>query len=271
MLFFSIVIPTLNEEKNITKILEDISKQSFKDFEVLITDGNSLDATKEVVESYMKVIPHLKFISSPKRGICFQRNYGASKAGGKFLIFLDADVRISRKYLSEIYKTIQKNKVVFLTTYQLPDQKNQLDTYLAELANYTLEMLVLIKKQQAPGYNFVVDRELFHLVGGFDEEAVFCEDHELSIRLWKKKRVRLHIINQHLLKWSFRRLRKDGRLPIIYKYSVATLHMIVLGKITDLWFSYPMGGNYFKMMKKLPSKSILSTFKREIKKLIEFE
>ena len=53
------------------------------------------------------------------------------------------------------------------------------------------------------------------------------------------------MIRRHLLKWSFRRLRKDGRLPIITKYTLATVYVLLFGRIDHTFFNYPMGGLYF--------------------------
>jgi glycosyltransferase involved in cell wall biosynthesis len=242
---FSIIIPTLNEEKNLPVLLDDIKKQEFKNYEVVIVDGKSVDKTASVVESFQKQITNLYLITSKKRNICYQRNLGAQSSKGKYLIFLDADVQIYTNYLFAINKEIQRSSALFLTTYWLSDSRDAFDKLLAHIANHILEVLVLIGKQQATGYNFIVERELFFKAGMFDEKATFSEDHDLSIRILKQG-VTLTTIRKYLLKWSYRRLKKDGRLPIIFKYSLATLNMLIFGKITDKNFGYPMGGDYFK-------------------------
>ena len=74
---FSVIIPTLNEEKYVGVLLNSLEKQEFKDFEVLVVDGNSKDSTCKVVRAYTKSVPNFRLIKSPKRGVAYQRNYGA--------------------------------------------------------------------------------------------------------------------------------------------------------------------------------------------------
>lgn len=268
--FFSVVIPSLNEANTIGQILDDLVKQSYKQFEVIIVDGKSEDNTLQVVKKYNKKLD-ITIVKASRRNLCYQKNLGATHAKGKYLVFFDADISVHKNYLKEIYSVIKEYNSSFLTTYQLPDIDNSFDILLVEIANITLEMLSVIHKQMAPGYNLVVLRDLFIDLQGFDEEAVFSEDHELSIRIWKEKREKLKIIRKHLLRWSFRRLRKDGRLSVIYKYSLATFYMLFRGKITDNSFRYPMGGDYFISMNSQGKRKYLEKFKEEIKKLIDFD
>ena len=73
MVEVSVIIPTKNEERYIGKVLDHISNQSFKDFEVIVSDGNSSDGTKTIVESkipaFKKKGIDLIFISTKKKGV----------------------------------------------------------------------------------------------------------------------------------------------------------------------------------------------------------
>lgn len=241
--YFSVVIPTLNEEKYLPKLLNDLSKQTEKDFEVIVVDGRSDDQTVKKAKKFKNKLT-LRIIYSNKRNLCFQRNLGAEKSLGNYLIFMDADIGIYKNYLSVLKETINKNSYLFLTTYQLPDTNDQIDVFLSQMANYGLEILKIINKQMAPGYNFVIYKDIFIKIGGFNVKTTISEDHELSIRLLRSG-VRLNIVPRRLLRWSFRRFKKDGRLPIIVKYGFASLYTILFGKITDKKLSYQMGGQYF--------------------------
>lgn len=89
--FISIIIPALNEEKYIGKLLESIKKQDYKNFEVIIVDDHSEDKTIEVAKGFESQLP-LKIVQKEVRGISKSRNYGASLAKGEIILFLDADV-----------------------------------------------------------------------------------------------------------------------------------------------------------------------------------
>ena len=95
---FSICIPTLNEEKYIGGILGCLEKQTYKDFEVIVVDGNSKDKTKEEVLKFSGKYP-LSFIESPSvvfpsKGIMLQKK-------NDYLIFFDADVMIEDDFYNE--------------------------------------------------------------------------------------------------------------------------------------------------------------------------
>ncbi len=263
--FFSIVIPTLNEEKLLPKILLDLTKQKEQQFEVIVVDGKSEDQTVQKATRFEKKL-NLKIVSSEKRNLCYQRNLGAKKSQGDYLIFMDADIRLYKNYLSILKETIKKNSYLFLTTYQLPDTNDPIDVFLSQMANYGLEILKIMNKQMAPGYNFVVYKDIFIKIGGFNEKTTFSEDHELSIRLLKSG-VKVNIIPKKLLKWSFRRFKKDGHLPIVVKYGFAALYSMLFGEITDKNFGYQMGGGYFAGDSWKKDKNIETEVKKYLKKI----
>lgn len=88
---FSVIIPALNEEKFLPTLLDSLVRQTKKNFEVIVVDGKSKDQTVKVARLYSKKIAHLQVIVSSKANLPFQRNLGASKAQGDWLVFADAD------------------------------------------------------------------------------------------------------------------------------------------------------------------------------------
>ncbi|KKT87511.1 MAG: Cell wall biogenesis glycosyltransferase, partial [Candidatus Collierbacteria bacterium GW2011_GWD2_45_10] len=89
--FFSVIIPALNEEKYLPLLLADLAKQTTRDFEVIIIDGNSKDKTVAKAKLFKNKLPLLTILSSPVRNVSVQRNQGATKATGRYLLFNDAD------------------------------------------------------------------------------------------------------------------------------------------------------------------------------------
>src|SRR3990167_597945 len=93
--FFSIIIPTLNEELFVNKILGDLAKQKVKNFELIVVDGNSQDKTQQMILSYKKEMPITLLKMNPPN-LPLQKNLGAKQAKSPYLLFLDADMSASR-------------------------------------------------------------------------------------------------------------------------------------------------------------------------------
>jgi len=100
---FSVIIPTLNEEKYIPRLLSDLSVQNFTSFEVIVVDGSSDDKTLDRVSEKIGLFKEkgikLSILTTKRISAPYQRNAGAKKAKGEYIVFFDADVRISPLYL----------------------------------------------------------------------------------------------------------------------------------------------------------------------------
>ena len=84
--FFSVIIPTLNEEKYLPNLLDDLTKQKEENFEIIIVDGKSEDRTIDVAMKYKNKYL-IKTVVSQKRNLCYQRNFGAKNSVGEYLVF----------------------------------------------------------------------------------------------------------------------------------------------------------------------------------------
>ncbi len=94
----SIVIPTINEEKNINKTLNKISKiKEILDSEIIIVDDNSQDDTLKIVKSFNEKL-NVKIIQNKnKLGLGYALNKGFKFSKNNFVMFLDADLSIKKK------------------------------------------------------------------------------------------------------------------------------------------------------------------------------
>jgi glycosyltransferase involved in cell wall biosynthesis len=118
----TILIPARNEEKNIGNIINDISEQSHKNIEIIVIDDDSNDRTCEIVLKKSLTDNRIKLINSRltdnswlgKNHACYQ---GASSAKGKYLLFLDADVRLGKDAVSEVLGYLEKSRSVFLSVF----------------------------------------------------------------------------------------------------------------------------------------------------------
>ena len=264
--FFSIVIPTLNEEKFLPKLLTDLTKQNEKDYEVIVADGFSKDNTKECARSYKSQL-HLQFIQTLKKNVAAQRNYGAGKASGDYLIFLDADTRINPSFLKKVKAKIIKDKGLLFIPFLAPEKGDEEYRPLFDLGNLLVEFSHLLKRKFSLGGSFIIEKSFFHLIGGFDEKLFLAEDHELIQRAsqWGVNSRFLHDVK---IVFSLRRWKKEGNLNIIYKHIIATAYRLFGKEIKDKLFEYKMGGHgYLELKKRKNNEFFLLDYRKMLKKI----
>jgi len=259
--FFSIIIPTLNEEKFVPDLLEDIHQQVFKDNEVIIVDSQSEDQTKKVVQQ-SPLSPQLYEVK--ERNVSYQRNFGANKARGQYLVFLDADARINRYFLKNLYQIIQKKKgLIFIPSHLIRKHDPQYQA-IFNLVNLIIEVSQNLNKPISSGGSMICEKNFFQLIGGFEKDLFLCEDHHLvqKARLWGVKAV---FMNKIKVVFNLRRIKKEGELLTFYKIIRSTAHMLLKGQVKEKIFDYQMGGlRYGKTEKKTSIEAELDFYFKKI-------
>ncbi len=99
----SIIVPCYNVEKYVEKCIDSILSNTYQDFECILIDDCSTDATLEKIEQY-QYDPRIRIIKKANnQGQSAARNDGIAAANGEFLFFIDADDWISSDCLQYIY------------------------------------------------------------------------------------------------------------------------------------------------------------------------
>lgn len=108
----SIIIPTYNVEKYIGECLNSLINQSFTDFEVIVVDDKSTDSTLDILDFYSRKDERIKYFkNSRKMGSGGSRNYGLSKARGKYVEFVDGDDWLDLMALERLFNFAEKYNV----------------------------------------------------------------------------------------------------------------------------------------------------------------
>jgi glycosyltransferase involved in cell wall biosynthesis len=228
---FSIIIPTLNEEVLLPNLLQDLQAQTFRDFEVIVADAGSKDGTVEIAQSLgARVVPG----GMPAVG----RNRGAQAASGAFLVFLDADTRVSATFLADLQAELEERFLDLATCEIVPLSKHTLDGLLHDFSNLAIK-IGQFTDPHAPGFCIIISRRLFNRIGGFNESLKLAEDHDLVKRASQFRPLR--VLNSAEVQVSVRRLEKEGRVKLISKYVAVELYRILLGEIKTDIFKYEFG------------------------------
>ncbi|MCR4330160.1 MAG: glycosyltransferase [Candidatus Roizmanbacteria bacterium] len=248
-LFFSVIIPTLNEERDLPHLLSDIHKQKPTNIEVLIADAYSSDKTSTILKQTSQKLP-LSILQTKKKNVSHQRNTGAKNARGKYIIFLDADSRLPPQFFSKLEEFIIHNKgFLYSLRMSTNEQKNEY-VFLLEIGNLVIDFFNRVGKPFAAGTGIVVHRELFYDLGGFDESLKLAEDHDFVQRA-RKAGIHLCIPTEPTLHYSFRRPQRIGYLRFLVQYLIASMYTLTGTEIKKDLFDYPMGGSLYT--KSLPS------------------
>jgi len=162
----SIIIPTLNEEKYLPLLLEQIKKQNFHDLEIIVADADSKDKTVEIAKNFGCKITKGGL---PAKG----RNEGAKIAKGDIFLFMDADnIFLPENFLERLLEKFKKRNLGVASFTICPNGK-KIDKIVYGLYNN------FVNFTQVPlaTNSVLVKKEVFEKVRGFDEEIKIAEDH----------------------------------------------------------------------------------------------
>lgn len=256
--FFSIVIPTLDEEKYLPNLLLDLVGQSFGDFEVIHVDGESDDKTVSEAKKYDKKL-NLTQISTNVRNASHQRNLGAERSKGEWIIFMDADTRVEPHFLLVLrYRIAMSERVknpknpeppktrfdVFscLVALNLEDKKKTKNQITAKTINANLRSTAGSDSPVALGAMLGVRSSWFGAVR-FDENAVFAED-RFFLRDLIARGAKYKLLAKPTYHYSMRRYQNENFVKTATKTTLREFKL----KFGDEYdeYDYEMyGGKYY--------------------------
>lgn len=241
----SIVIPALNEEHFLPHLLTSLARQTKGDFEVIVVDGCSTDRTVEVARSFDNKLPKLKVIVSQKANLPLQRNLGARASSGQWLVFIDADSIVLPYFIERIECFIEERSPTLFTSWFRPDSEVPGDALFTLIANLFVEGSTVFHRPIAPGPLAVIRRDVFDLVGGYNEALTFGEDYDFTQRIVAHG-IALQILRETLYLLSLRRVRKVGKMRFIGLYAKASLLVLFTKRNLNNVPTYIMGGHIYE-------------------------
>jgi len=104
----SVIIPVYNTEDHISRCLDSLIKQTYKNIEIIIIDDGSTDDSLNICNEYSKNDNRIKIFSQRNEGAYIARNNGLSRAGGEWLIFIDSDDWIDLDGIEGLIEMVKK-------------------------------------------------------------------------------------------------------------------------------------------------------------------
>ncbi len=178
----SIIMPVYNAEKYIAGALENISAQTFTEYELLVLDALSTDHTKSIVEKKQKENGRIRLISEKDNGIYDAMNKGVALATGDWLYFMGCDDGfIEETVLEQIVPSLSaSHDLVYGDVLWVPDEVLEKGSCSAvDLINRNINHQRIFYR-----------KELFQQYGNYNLQYKIASDHELNIRFFCNTAIR---------------------------------------------------------------------------------
>lgn len=102
----SVIIPVYNVENYLEKCINSVLNQSYRNYEILLIDDGSTDKSGIICDKYAKKYKTISTFHKKNSGLGLTRNYGLTKAKGKYVTFIDSDDYIKNDYLKKLISPI---------------------------------------------------------------------------------------------------------------------------------------------------------------------
>jgi GT2 family glycosyltransferase/pyruvate-formate lyase-activating enzyme len=182
----SVVMATYNDGLYLQMAVESILKQTFQDFELIIVDDGSTDATPDILSKVED--PRVRvFRNSQNLGLTKSLNIGVRHARGRYIARMDADDISLPHRLETQVNFLEKNREYGLigSSYYKMDETGEIHSLIHVLED-DRSLQAGLKKQNWFGHGSVMMRkDAFQQVGGYDERFRFAQDYDLWLRMAK--------------------------------------------------------------------------------------
>ena len=188
---YSLIIPVYNRPDEVDELLQSLTRQTLRDFEVVVVEDGSSVPCDNVVNKYASQLT-LKYFSKPNSGPGQTRNYGAERSQGEFLIVLDSDCVLPPGYLQAVEDELQREPA---DAWGGPDRAHESFTPVQKAINYSMTSFFttggirggrkqMDKKFYPRSFNMGIRASLYRELDGFSAMR-FGEDIDFSIRIYE--------------------------------------------------------------------------------------
>lgn len=183
----SVVIPTMNEEKSIGLVIDEVKKAvgSSIPLEILVVDTDSKDRTKETALEHGATV-----IDEPRRGYGRAYKTGFEKASGEFIATLDADMTYPAGEIPRLLEKLQRDNLDFITTNRFANMEKGAMGAKHRFGNWVLSatsrLLFRVRLKDSQSGMWIFRRSCLERLNVTSDKMSFSE--ELKIEAFKKLR-----------------------------------------------------------------------------------
>jgi len=192
----SVVIPAYNRAGMLREAVDSVLAQEFRDFELIVVDDGSTDETPRLLDAYGRQIA---VVRQPNRGVSAARNAGVAAASGRLIAFLDSDdLWLPAKLASQVQffdshpdALICQTEEIWIRNGRRVNPRLRHKKRSGMIFEPSLQLCLVSPSA------VMMRRNLFDVVGLFDETLPACEDYDLWLRVGC--RLPVHLIDAPLI------------------------------------------------------------------------
>ena len=187
---YSFIIPVYNRPDEVDELLDSLTRQTLRDFEVVVVEDGSAIPCREVVSKYAGRLT-VHYYNKENSGPGQTRNYGVDRANGEYMLILDSDCILPEDYLKEVEAELRAKKA---DAFGGPDRAHHSFTDVQKAINYAMTSFFTtggirggkkkLDKFYPRSFNMGIRKDVYQALGGFSKMR-FGEDIDFSIRIFK--------------------------------------------------------------------------------------
>lgn len=181
----SIIVPVYNSEDRLSKCINSIIKQTYKNIEIILVDDGSTDKSAEICDFFADKDERIKVYHLSNSGVSSARNFGINKSNGSYIMFCDSDDTVEEDWCKELRETIEMNPFTWISCgYSKVDVNGVVSNSVIinskkHFSNYLINDYFEIYKTGSSGYlwNKIYDAKIIkdnNIL--FSEETDYAED-----------------------------------------------------------------------------------------------
>lgn len=265
---YSVIVPVYNRPAEVEELLDSLSRQTIRNFEVVIVEDGSSQLCCDVADKYIANGLNVRYFLKENEGRSIARNYGIERAEGEYFIFFDSDCVIPIDYFEKLDSMRSVNPY---DAFGGPDAADSSFTTTQKAINFAMTSFlttggirggrVSLEKFTPRTFNMGFSRKVYETVGGFRE--MFSEDIDMSTRIrvagfsiglypdlpvYHKRRVDFRKFFRQVYVFGMSRIT----LKLLYPDSMKLVHclpalfvvgvvaMIVLAIFCSIWWLLPL-------------------------------
>ncbi len=177
----SVIIPCYKQAHYLAEAIGSVLTQTYFNYEIIVIDDGSPDDTAAVAAQYP-----VRYIYQENQGLSGARNTGIDNSRGQYLVFLDADDRLTPNALQVGIDCFHLHpKCAFVSGHHryIKGDGSLLNEYPPEPIDQNYYLALLKRNYIGMHATVMYQRHIFDIVGGFDTSLLSCEDYDLYLRI----------------------------------------------------------------------------------------